>query len=299
LIDSGIRAVHASGAPQNGTWDRQWPQDLTRLQKQFFSSNDQLVTLRMFSGLDRDNFALARRLGLRITSETVGAASAPLMEQFANEKLLGPDITYNHCNAMSDSMWQRIRESGGTVNVCPRSDPQYALGEGIPAFQKALDQSMRPGLSVDNEISYGTDMFTEMRVLFNIQRAWSTYRKVNGDAKAPQLINVREVLECATVNGAACAGLADKCGSLTPGKDADIVMIRTDDINLYPSNNAIGTVVAAADTRNVDTVIIGGVVRKLRGKLLGVNMSKFRQQVDESRGHLFSQAGYKLDIFSS
>ena len=299
LSDSGIRAVHASGAPQNGTWDRQWPQDLVRLQKQFFSSNDQLVTLRMFSGLDRDNFALARRLGLRITSETVGAASAPMMEQFWNEKLLGPDVTYNHCNAMSDSMWQRIRESGGSVNVCPRSDPQYALGEGIPAFQKALDQGMRPGLSVDNEISYGTDMFTEMRVLFNIQRAFATYRKVNGDANAPKLINVREVLECATVNGATCAGLADKCGSLTPGKEADIVMIRTDDINLYPSNNAIGTVVAAADTRNVDTVIIGGAIRKLRGKLIGVNMSKFRQQVDESRERLFRQAGYRLDIFSS
>jgi len=299
LFDSGIRAVHASGAPQNGNWDRQWPQDLARLQKQFFASNDQLVTLRMFSGLDRANFALARQLGLRITSEIVGAASAPLMEQFWNEKLLGSDITYNHCNGLPDSAWQRIRESGGTVNVCPRSDPQYALGEGIPAFQKALDHGVRPGLSIDNEISYGTDMFTEMRVVFNIQRAFATYRKVNGDNNAPKLVNVREVLECATVNGAACAGLSDKCGTLSPGKEADIVMVRTDDINLYPSNNAIGTVVAAADSRNIDTVIIGGTIRKLRGKLVGVNMAKFKQQVDESRNYLFKRAGYQLDIFSS
>jgi 5-methylthioadenosine/S-adenosylhomocysteine deaminase len=236
---------------------------------------------------------------MRITTEFLGAASAPLLEQFFNEKLLGPDITYNHCNALPDATWRRIRESGGTVNVCPRSDPQYALGEGIPAFQQARDHGLKPGLSVDNEISYGTDMFTEMRVAFNIQRAFATYRKVNGDANAPSLVNVRELLECATVNGAACAGLSDKCGTLSPGKEADIVMIRTDDINLYPSNNAIGTVVAAADTRNVDTVIIGGTIRKLRGKLLGVNMSKFRQQVDESRSYLFRQAGYKLDIFSS
>src|SRR5437667_4955589 len=180
LFDSGIRAVHASGAPQNGTWDHQWPQDLERLQKQFFSSDDQLVTLRMFSGLDRTNWALARKLGLRITVEFNGPQGAPLMEQFWNEKLLGPDVTYNHCNALADSSWERIRESGGSVNVCPRSDPQYGLGEGIPAFQKALDYGVRPGLSVDNEISYGTDMFTEMRVLFNIQRAFATYRKFNG-----------------------------------------------------------------------------------------------------------------------
>jgi cytosine/adenosine deaminase-related metal-dependent hydrolase len=100
-------------------------------------------------------------------------------------------------------------------------------------------------------------------------------------------------------NGAGCAGLSQKCGSLTPGKEADIVMIRTDDINLYPSNNAIGTVVAAADIANVDTVIIGGAIRKLSGKMVGVNMVKFRQQVDESRRYLFEKAGYQLDIFSS
>ena len=73
LIDSGIRGVHASGAPQTGDWDRQWPQDLERLQKQFFASTDQLVTLRMFAGMDRENWALARRLGIRITTESNAA----------------------------------------------------------------------------------------------------------------------------------------------------------------------------------------------------------------------------------
>jgi 5-methylthioadenosine/S-adenosylhomocysteine deaminase len=157
---------------------------------------------------------------------------------------------------------------------------------------------MRPGFSIDNETSYGTDMFTEMRVAFNIQRAMATYRRSTGDANPPALIGVREVLACATVGGAANAGLLNKCGTLTPGKEADIVMIRTDDINLYPSNHAIGTVVAAADIRNIDTVIIGGRVRKLRGKMTGVNMEKFRQLADESRNYLFGKAGYKLNVFS-
>jgi 5-methylthioadenosine/S-adenosylhomocysteine deaminase len=299
LLDSGIRAVHASGAPQREPWDHQFPQDLERLQKRFFSSDDQLVTLRMFSGLDRENYRFARKLGLRITTEFQGAAAAMTLEQFWNEKLLGPDITYNHCGGLTDLAWQRIRESGGTVDVCPRSDPQYALGDGFPAFQKALDHGIRPGLSVDNEVSYGTDMFTEMRVVFNIQRALATNRRVNGDPNPPKLVNVREVLECATVNGAACAGLTAKCGTLSPGKEADIVMIRADDINLYPSNNALGTVVAAADIKNVDTVMIGGVIRKSGGKMIGVNWPKLRAQIDESRNYLFQKAGYKLDIFSS
>jgi hypothetical protein len=85
LFDAGIRAVHASGAPQNGNWEHQWPQDLDRLQKQFFSSDDQFVTLRMFSGLDRTNWALARRLGLRITSEFQGPQMGPVMELLERE----------------------------------------------------------------------------------------------------------------------------------------------------------------------------------------------------------------------
>jgi 5-methylthioadenosine/S-adenosylhomocysteine deaminase len=302
-LDSGIRAVHASGAPMAGNWDRQWPQDLARNQKKFFASDDQLVTLAMFSGLDRVNFALARQLGLRISTEMLGTPVVPqfgssLIEQFRAEKLLGSDITYNHCNGLPDSTWEILRASGGNVDVCPRSDPQYAIGEGVPGFQKALDNGMRPGLSVDNETSYGTDMFTEMRVAFNIQRAMATNRKFRREENPPTPVSAREVLECATVNGARCAGLLNKCGTLTPGKEADIVLIRADDINLYPSNNAIGTVAMAADTSNVDTVIIGGVIRKLHGKLVGINMIKFRQQVDESRAYLFRAAGYHLDIFS-
>jgi 5-methylthioadenosine/S-adenosylhomocysteine deaminase len=296
LIDAGIRGVHASGAPAAGEWDRQWPQDLERLQKRFFASTDQLVTLRMFSGMSRQNWALARRLGLRITTES--NAAGPEFDAFFDEKLIGPDNTFNHCQGWPDQVWQRVKDSGATVNVCPRSDAQYGLGEGVFAFQQALDHGMRPGFSIDNEVSYSTDMFSEMRVAFNLQRAMATYRSVRGGGKASAPVSVRQVLECATVGGAACAGVLDRCGTLTPGKEADVVMIRTDDINLYPANHAVGTVVSAADVRNIDTVIIGGRIRKLRGRMAGLNMEKFRQMVDESRNYLFKQAGYTLDILS-
>jgi 5-methylthioadenosine/S-adenosylhomocysteine deaminase len=293
LIDSGIRGVHSSGAPQTGEWDRQWPQDLERLQKKYFGSTDQLVTLRMQAGMNREHWAFARRLGLRITTES--NAAGPEFEAFWKEKLLRPDNTFNHAQGWPDQVWQRIKDAGATVNVCPRSDAQYGLGEGVFSLQKALDHGLRPGFSIDNEVSYGTDMFSEMRVAFNVQRAMATYLGSRGGAKAPAPVTVRQVLECATVGGAACAGLLDKCGTLTPGKEADVVLIRTDDINLYPANHAIGTVVLAADTRNVDTVIIGGRVRKLRSRMAGVDMAKFRQMVDESRNYLFTRAGYKLD----
>jgi len=298
LVDSGIRAVHASGAPQAGDWDHQWPQDLERLKKRYFASDDQLVTLRMFSGLDRDNWMLARRLGLRITTEFNGPRAAEVIEPFFVDKMVGPDNTFNHCGALPESTWQHIRDVGVSVNVCPRSDSQYGLGEGIPAFQRALDHNIKPGFSIDNETSYGTDMFTEMRVAFHIQRAIAANRKFNGDLNSPRPVSARSVLECATLSGAACAGLMSKIGTLTPGKEADIVLIRTNEINLYPSNNAIGTIVAAADSRNVDTVIVGGRVRKFRGKIIGLDWERFRRMVDDSRGYLFEQQGYKPDIFA-
>src|SRR3984893_3893090 len=178
LFDSGIRALHASGQAQAGEWAHQWPQDLARLKRTYFSAGDQLVTLGMFTiGLDRSSWALARELGIRICSEFDGSF-AMQMDEFSKAKLLGADNNYNHVFGLSDTTWEQIRDSGGTVDVCPRSDAQYALGEGVSGFQKPLQHGSRPGFSIDNEVSYGTDMFTEMHVAFSMQRALAASRKV-------------------------------------------------------------------------------------------------------------------------
>lgn len=300
LFDSGIRAVHASGPPQFGTWDKQWPQDLARMQKKYFTAADQLVTLRAFGPANRENWALARSLGLTIHADGI---SSDVVEAFAKEQLLGPDFTFNHASSLTDAAWRLVRETGCNVNVCTRSDAQYGLGSGASAgvggFQKALDFGVQPGFSVDNETSYSTDMFGEMRAAFFIQRALAANRRANKDPDAPMPVSVRQVLQCATVNGARCAAILDRAGTLTPGKEADIVMIRADAINVYPLNSALGAVVQAAGVHNVDTVIIGGAVRKRRGVLVGINMPRYRQLVDESRKYLFERMNYKLDILAS
>jgi cytosine/adenosine deaminase-related metal-dependent hydrolase len=298
LMDSGIRAVHASGAPQAGTWDQQWPGDLTRLKDKYFRSDDQLVTLRMFSPVNRENWLLARNLGLRITTEFQGPNAAMLLDPMWQDRLVGADNCFNHCGALPERTWQILRDSGATINVCPRSDAQYGLGEGIAAYQHALDHGIKPGFSVDNETSYSADMFAEMRVAFMMQRALVQNRRFAGEMNLPRAVNVRDVLECATINGANCAGLANKIGTLAPGRDADIVMIKSDDINLYPSNNALGTVVQAAERSNVDTVIIGGRIRKRGGQIVGLDMNRLKRMVDESRRYLFAAVNYREDLFA-
>ena len=295
LFDSGIRGVHASGAPQFGNWDQQWPQDLTRIQQTYFSSDDQLVTLRMFSGVNATNWRFAKQLGLWITTEGGGGSQLPVV---AGLGLLDNRHTFNHMGNTPDLNWQLIRDAGATVNVCPRSDPQYGLAEGIPALQGALDHGMRPGLSVDNETSYSTDMFTEMRVAFFFQRGVRRNGIFKGLPNPPAPVKVQDMLEFATVRGVENAGLLHKVGTLTPGKEADIVLIRAEDLNTMPIANAFDTVVQQAHAGNVDTVFIGGQVRKWRGKLVDVNLKKLREMVYESRQYLFEQRGFALDIFA-
>ena len=298
LFDSGARAVHASGAPIVGNWDKQWPQDLGRLQRQFFSSDDQLVTLGMFSrGLRKDDWVVARQLGIWISIDGAGRPnSGEVLEGLKDAGLMDSRRTINHSYGLNDKAWSFIREAGMQVNACPRSDSQWSLGGPTMGLQDALDHGMRPGISIDNEASYGTDMFTEMRVAFHMQRWIAHVAKVRKDAKVPTPLTLRKMLEFATVNGAANSALESKIGSLTPGKEADIVVIRADTVNTLPLNNAVSTVVAYAHTGNVETVFIAGNTRKWGGRLVGHDIKKVRQMAQELRNQLFARRGMKLDI---
>jgi cytosine/adenosine deaminase-related metal-dependent hydrolase len=289
LLDAGIRAVHAPGAPLTGDWDKAaWPHDLERLQGKYFSESDGFVTLAMMSQIDREAWAVARKLGLRIVTEFFGKEMAAQLPALRDEGLLGPDNIFNHCTGVPEEGWEIISRAGVSINVCPRSDAHYALEDGICAFQAARDHQLKPGLSVDNESSYSGDLFMEMRVAFYLQRAMAQARRFHGHEGVPDAVMVQDLLEAATLNGARCAGLDDRVGSLSLGKQADIVMIRADDINLYPSNNAFGTVVHAAERSNIDTVIVGGRIRKQGGVVLGVDRAALKAATEESRQHLFA-----------
>jgi cytosine/adenosine deaminase-related metal-dependent hydrolase len=296
LFDSGIRAVHASGAPQFGTWDQQWPQDLVRIKQTYFSSDDQLVTLRMFTPVNQANWEFARQLGL--WTHTEGSPSS--LFQMAALGLLDEKHAFNHNGNTPQTTLQLIKDAGAQINYAFRSDSQYELSNGIPfSIDTALKIGLRPGLGVDNEISYGGSMFAEMRAAFHIQRAFDQYRRtVLNDPNPALFLKVRDCLEFATICGARNAALANKIGTLTPGKEADIVLIRADDVNTFPLNNAVGIAVHFTDRKNVYAVFIAGKLKKWDGQLLDQDLNKVRQLVEESRSYLFAQKGYTLNILS-
>lgn len=301
LLDAGIRSVHASGAPVSGEWDKaHWPGNLERLQEKYFQNGDNpLLSLAVMAQLEPELWAEARRLGLPIITEFFGGDMAAELEGLHREGLLRSDNIFNHCTALPDAGWKILREAGVRVNVCPRSDAHYGIEDGMFAMQSAQRHGISPGLSVDNETSYSGDMFMEMRVAFYLQRVMGMHQqRCCGAEHHPVTLPAHGLLKAATLDGATCAGLQDKVGSLAPGKQADLILINAQDINLYPSGNAFGTVVHAAERSNVHTVMIGGRIVKRGGKVLGVDSDRLRAAIDESREHLFAAAGYQPDIFA-
>src|ERR1700743_1108908 len=156
-----------------------------------------------------------------------------------------------------------------------------------------------PGLGIDLDTAFGSDMFGEMHALFNQQRAAMRYRRFRGEGDAPAPILVDDVLRAATGNAPRAAGLEHSIGTLTPGKQADIIMVRTNGVAVFPVTNAIGTIVQAVERSDVDTVMVAGEIRKRAEKLVGIDVAKLAADVTASRDHLLEVSGYRPDLFAA
>jgi cytosine/adenosine deaminase-related metal-dependent hydrolase len=295
LHDSGLRAVFAYGFPWWGKWEERQPSWFVRAATEHFSTKDQRLTLALAAPgpeftdfeITRDHWKLARETGARITTH-VGVGSYGQdgkLQEFGEAGLLGPDTTYIHCTTLNDTEIQMIVDTGGTVSLA--SPVEMMMGHGMPPIQKFLDRGLHPSLSVDVETNVPADMFNQMRSVLALQR---------GRAKAAgrKPISPREVLAYATIEGARANGLDSKVGTLTPGKQADLIMLRTDRLNVTPLNDPTTAVVVGMDTGNVDTVIIAGRVMKQGGKLLHVDWAAVKRLTLESRDYVIEKSGFKL-----
>jgi cytosine/adenosine deaminase-related metal-dependent hydrolase len=301
LADTGIRGVHASMGPHFGEWDRQWPRDLARLHATYHGTSDGLVTLRLAAlatdeiagpalayGLDLA--AVARDLGIGVSIDAVfGEPSSAAILRWAADGLLGPDVTLIHATGLTSDAWSAMGDAEVTVSLAPTSDAQIGLETAVPAIDEALAAGIRPGLSIDVEVALASDMFTQMRALHAIQRMRAVHGAYGTDT-VPYRITTRDVLDFATLQGARTNGLGDVTGSLTPGKQADLLVVNAGDINTMPLNNAVGTLVLGADARNIETVVVAGRIRKANGRLVGVNLDELRREVTASRDAILKAA---------
>ncbi|MGL5928425.1 MAG: amidohydrolase family protein [Dermatophilaceae bacterium] len=139
------------------------------------------------------------------------------------------------------------------------------------------------------EVALVSDLFTRMRALLAIQRMLAAQAAYEGRPAATR-ITTRDVLDFATLSGARTLGLEHVTGSLTPGKQADLLVVRAEDVNTMPLNDAVGTLVLGTDPRNVDVVLVAGQVRKWAGRLVGVDVDALGREVRASRDEVVARA---------
>jgi 5-methylthioadenosine/S-adenosylhomocysteine deaminase len=324
LFDTRRRAAfgyfESAGAAVIGTNPgNQYPTDAYRIKKKWFSSNDQLVHMIMGGEIYLPGYEKAwkigRQLGLQIAAHILSPFEMrPTFDLLAKGNGgdsgtlgIGDDNLFIHVTGMSDDAWQQVKNKGSQVSVA--FPIEMNMRHGMPPIIKMQQLGLEPSLSTDVECTMTADFFTQMRSAMTMQRMivnqmileqgnfeppnhWPTPAP-----GTPPLLTSRDVLRYATINGAKHLRLDHKVGSLKSGKEADIIILDPTAINVTPLNHVPGAVVSLMERINVETVIVAGEVRKWKGKLLGVNLSHLRKQLEASRDYIFSAAGVPQNLF--
>ena len=301
LKDAGIRAIYAHGMPTGGEWwsfsELEHPEDIRRIRKTYFSSDDGLLTLAMAArrpatstpDVAKHDWELARELGIRI-SVHVGmrcTASTEPREGHARARADGPRHDVHPLHRLDRRGARLIAETGGTASVAPYVE--MLMGHGPPPTGRLLARGVRPSLSVDVVSSVPGEMFTQMRTALVHERILA-FTDTPDMAFAPTLTHRTCSSSRRSTARAPCA-LEDKVGTLTPGKQADIVLLEINAINTAPVVDPMATIVIFADTSNVDSVFVAGHAVKRDGQLVGVDIESVIQKLEESRNHIRREGG--------
>jgi cytosine/adenosine deaminase-related metal-dependent hydrolase len=199
----------------------------------------------------------ARELGMRIHAH-VGSTPQErgIVSSLGGRGLLGPDVTLVHGTHLDGSDIEAISSSRAGVSLTPSQE--MIGGHGAPPLQALIDRAIRPGLGVGDETEGPGDIFAQMRAANSLQHATLFDLKLSGKAGVPNLLSTRDVIRYGTIDGANAIGLGGVTGSLTPGKQADVIVLRGDRPNIAPINDPIGAVVWGMDTSNLDWVLVAG-----------------------------------------
>ena len=298
LSDSGRRA--ALGYFEGHGDKSKYPGDARRVKAQHFSSTDQLLTMIMggelyLPGYDKP-WQIGRELEIPVAAHVLGNFGIPkAFEERVATKQIGPDNLFVHMTGMSDSAWKAVADHGAGVSVA--APIEMTMRHGMPPILKAMAFNIEPSLSTDVECTMTADFFTQMRSLMTFQRALVNERALAGDKDLPRLLTSRDVIRFATLEGAKQLKLDRRVGTITPGKEADIIVLDAGAINVAPLNHVAGAVVTLMERSNVDSVIVAGKFRKWKGRLLDVDLAALRRELESSRDYLFDAAGVRQDLF--
>jgi 5-methylthioadenosine/S-adenosylhomocysteine deaminase len=284
LAESGIRARFSYGYSEDLPLDQSMDfADLPRVQREWFvPAGDGLLTLgAALRGVIcapevyRQEWKTARALGLPISVHADASRKRLPWHQIETmfaEGMLGKDVQVVHANNATRTAIDILAETGTSASLSPLTEMR--IGFGYPPTAALLAAGVRVSLSVDAVMLSGNaDMFAIMKAVQNVETA-----RAEDEFAFP----ARRALELATIAGAAALGIADRVGSLAPGKRADMILVSTGDANTAPMTDPASLLVEAAEPANVDTVIVDGRILKRRGKLTTLDVEEAVREANES-----------------
>ena len=329
LFESGIRAVfgHGTVKPHPKPGQPHFSQiphpldEIRRLRTGRLSDDNALVTLAMailgpdYSTLEvcRQDFGAAIEFDLLSSAHVWGHSNRLVpggYRTIAAEGLLTSKHNVVHANYIEDDELRLLVDSGASVTATPAIEMRGHVRR--PLSGRVRDMGGKPSIGVDSEVGSKGDMFDLMRATLLVERLCANQatvrrldaeRAASGEAEAPKPVGtggspikkvayeVREMLEWATVNNAQALGLAHRIGSLTPGKQADVVMLRRDRLHALSAQDAVQMVVSYAEPSDVDTVMIAGRLVKRQGRLAFGAVAQRSQQLRASAERLLHDAG--------
>jgi 5-methylthioadenosine/S-adenosylhomocysteine deaminase len=230
----------------------------------------------------RTEYDVARSLGLPVSyhansNRALGELS--MIRRMADERMLTPDTQLVHALYTTEAELSAVRESGASISISPWSE--LLIGYGIPPVRRLEEAGVLLTLSVDTTALTGTaDLWSVLRLTAALHR---------GQAEEELAVGTRRVLQMATIDAARSLGLGDVVGSLTPGKRADLILVRTHDVTTAPVTDVTNTLVLAAGPQDVDTVIVDGRIRKQGGRLLDVDAVEVVRETEDALAVLLAR----------
>ncbi len=287
--DAGLRCVWSfgfTGLAKDGSGFSTVPDRVAFLERfaaAEFSARESLLTLGVCPeepflwGSDpvlvRAQFDVARRFGARIFMHTNSRRGYDglMMREVAKMNaldLLGPDLVLVHMYFTEDDEWAMLGAAGGHVSYTPETE--YQMGLGWPSIASPRAAGVNVSVGTDITANNSADMFFQLRLLLQVERA-GEIEKMDRKFFSRTPFDCKDALYWGTMGGAKAVGLADRIGSLSPGKAADIVLLRADDISMvgWDRRNPAATVIQQAGVHSVETVLVNGRIVKRAGRLVG------------------------------
>jgi cytosine/adenosine deaminase-related metal-dependent hydrolase len=241
-------------------------------------------------------FEVARDFNLPVTTHAGvwGATNDNGIRLMHEHGFMTPSTIYVHAASLSEDSYHRIAATGGHASIS--SESEQNAGQGYPPTWKLRRHHIPVSLSMDTSVWWSADLFSAMRATLNADRA-REHLEAHARNETVMLSHLRaeQVVTWATLGGAQALGMDGAIGSITPGKKADLVLVKNDHSPvMFPLLHPYGHLVFQAGRADVHTVIVDGRVVKHEHRLVGIDLASARQAVgrtvEYARGRMGEQA---------